>query len=116
MRETVLCGQAKDQSVVCNLCAQRCLIHPGRTGICGVKENRAGVLDTLVYDRVVSMNIDPIEKKPLFHFLPGSTSFSIATAGVPDRQGMTFLHRRLQFRYIKKPQWHNLLKTRQPQL
>jgi len=81
MREAVLYEQTQDQSVVCNLCAHRCLIRPGRIGICRVKENRRGTLYTLVYDRVVSLDIDPIEKKPLFHFLPGSRSFSIATVG-----------------------------------
>ena len=65
----------------CGLCAHRCLIAPERRGICAVRENRDGVLYTLVYDRLIAQNVDPIEKKPLFHFLPGSLSFSIATAG-----------------------------------
>jgi pyruvate formate lyase activating enzyme len=56
-------------------------VPAGREGICKVRENRAGFLYTRVYDRVISASIDPIEKKPLFHFLPGSKAFSIATAG-----------------------------------
>jgi pyruvate formate lyase activating enzyme len=67
--------------VQCGLCAHRCIIAPGHRGICAVRENREGVLVSLVYDKVIAQNIDPIEKKPLFHFLPGTTSFSIATPG-----------------------------------
>jgi pyruvate formate lyase activating enzyme len=65
----------------CGLCAHRCRIAPGGRGLCGVRENREGVLYSLVYGAVLAENVDPIEKKPLFHLLPGSRSFSIATAG-----------------------------------
>jgi pyruvate formate lyase activating enzyme len=71
----------KDHRVKCNLCSHRCDIKDGRRGICGVRENRGGVLETLVYGIVIARHIDPIEKKPLFHFLPGSLSYSIATVG-----------------------------------
>jgi len=74
-------GAADDQRVRCNLCAHRCVIAPGRLGACCVRENRGGELFTLVYDQIIARNVDPIEKKPLFHFQPGSRSFSIATAG-----------------------------------
>ncbi len=67
--------------VQCQLCPRRCVIAPGKRGFCGVRENRNGKLFSLVYARPCSLNIDPIEKKPLFHFLPGSSAFSIATAG-----------------------------------
>ena len=67
--------------VHCFLCAHHCLIAPGERGRCGVRENRDGVLYTLVYGRAVSTAVDPIEKKPLFHFLPGSRTFSLATVG-----------------------------------
>ncbi len=67
--------------VQCRLCAHNCLIHNGHRGICAVRENKEGTLYSLVYGKVISMSIDPIEKKPLFHFLPASTSFSIATVG-----------------------------------
>lgn len=80
-REALLWERRPDASVVCNLCAHRCRIRPGRRGICGVRENRGGTLVTLVWDRVASAAIDPIEKKPFFHFLPGSLSYSIATVG-----------------------------------
>jgi pyruvate formate lyase activating enzyme len=71
----------RTKTVRCNLCAHRCLIRAGRKGICLVRENVGGELFSLVYGRVVSANVDPVEKKPLFHFYPGSGAFSIATAG-----------------------------------
>ena len=67
--------------VRCKLCAHRCQIAPGRRGLCMVRENRDGTLYTLVYDRIISQALDPIEKKPLFHFLPSSPALSIATVG-----------------------------------
>ncbi len=81
MKVAVMQEPMEDGKVRCGLCAHRCQVSPGKRGICGVRENRDGVLYSLVYDRVISQNIDPIEKKPLFHFLPGSQSFSIATPG-----------------------------------
>ena len=81
MKEAVLYQQTEEQSVVCNLCEHRCLIRPGRIGICGVRENQAGMLYSLVYDRVIAAHVDPIEKKPFFHFLPGTSSFSVSTVG-----------------------------------
>lgn len=80
-REACLYEKANNDAVVCHLCAHRCFIPSGRDGICKVRVNRAGSLYTLVYDRVISLHIDPIEKKPLFHYLPGTRSFSIATVG-----------------------------------
>jgi pyruvate formate lyase activating enzyme len=70
-----------DGAVRCIACAHRCLIRPGRAGICRVRENRGGKLVTLVFGRVVAANADPIEKKPLFHVYPGSVAYSIATRG-----------------------------------
>src|SRR3974390_1201545 len=71
----------EEGKVHCHLCAHECKIDPGKRGLCHVRENQEGTLFTLVYGMVVAENIDPIEKKPLFHFLPGSRSYSIATAG-----------------------------------
>ena len=65
----------------CAACAHRCLVRPGRAGICGVRENRGGDLVTTVFGRAVAANPDPIEKKPLFHAYPGSVAFSVATRG-----------------------------------
>ena len=67
--------------VTCGLCALRCSIAEGRLGACRVRENRKGRLITLTYGMLTSAATDPIEKKPLFHFLPSSLSFSVATAG-----------------------------------
>ena len=67
--------------VHCRLCAHGCDIKPGRRGICAVRQNDNGVLNTLVYGKVIARNVDPIEKKPLFHYYPGSRSYSIATVG-----------------------------------
>ncbi|NYT02772.1 MAG: AmmeMemoRadiSam system radical SAM enzyme [Methanosarcinales archaeon] len=73
--------QKLDGAVRCGLCNHFCRITPGKRGICGVRENQDGELKTLVYGRLIAMNVDPIEKKPLYHFLPGSLSYSIATVG-----------------------------------
>jgi pyruvate formate lyase activating enzyme len=70
-----------DRSVLCTLCPHDCHIHDGGRGVCAVRFNRAGKLYTLVYDKVIARGIDPVEKKPLFHFLPGSSAYSIATVG-----------------------------------
>lgn len=74
-------SKEEKHKVRCYLCAHRCLIEESKRGICGARENRDGLLYSIVYGRLVAMNVDPVEKKPLFHFLPSSTSFSIATAG-----------------------------------
>jgi len=71
----------QNKEVQCLLCPRECILKPGETGYCTNRRNENGILKSLVYAKVCSANVDPIEKKPLFHFLPGSTSFSIATAG-----------------------------------
>jgi len=81
VKEALLYKKLKGDRAHCALCAHRCIIEPGQRGICAVRENRGGTLYTLVYNKVISRNVDPIEKKPLFHFLPGSNSLSIATVG-----------------------------------
>src|SRR3989344_437902 len=67
--------------IQCGTCNHRCRIAPFKRGICGVRENQKGKLYLLVYGRVIAENIDPIEKKPLYHFMPGTFSLSIATVG-----------------------------------
>lgn len=67
--------------VQCNLCPNRCLLSPGQRGLCKVRENIAGKLYSLVYGKPVTTAVDPIEKKPLYHFLPGAKAYSLATAG-----------------------------------
>jgi pyruvate formate lyase activating enzyme len=81
MKTAMFQERRPEDKVQCSLCCHRCLIPPGRRGICAVRENRDGILYSMVYDKVIARNIDPIEKKPLFHFLPGSLSYSVATPG-----------------------------------
>ncbi len=79
MKEAVLYSRIKG-GVRCDLCARRCVIHEGETGFCRVRELRDGTLYSKVYGLVDGMAADPIEKKPLFHFAPGSAAFSISTS------------------------------------
>ena len=88
MKEALLYTKLEDNQLRCDLCAHRCLIQEGKRGICGVRENRGGVLYSLVYGKAIATHVDPIEKKPLFNFLSGSLSFSVATVGC----NMTCLH------------------------
>jgi pyruvate formate lyase activating enzyme len=79
--EALLYEKLGDDQVQCRVCHHFCRINPGETGICNVRENRKGKLVSLVFDRVIATSCDPIEKKPIFHFKPGSTAYSIATMG-----------------------------------
>jgi pyruvate formate lyase activating enzyme len=81
MKEAMFYEKISEGKVRCHLCNHRCLIGEGKRGICTVRENRGGALYSLVYGRAISVNIDPIEKKPLFHFYPGTDIYSIATVG-----------------------------------
>ncbi len=81
MEEARLYRKLPGKKVQCLGCAHYCLIENGKRGICGVRENIEGKLYALNYGKAVAVNIDPIEKKPFFHFLPGSYSLSLATAG-----------------------------------
>jgi len=81
LKEALLYEKLEGNKVHCYLCNHHCKISDGRFGICNVRENRGGVLYTHAYGELIAQNIDPIEKKPLYHFLPGSRSFSIAAIG-----------------------------------
>ncbi|MGD8968396.1 MAG: AmmeMemoRadiSam system radical SAM enzyme, partial [Anaerolineae bacterium] len=81
MKEAMLYQKLDDERVQCYLCAHRCRISEGKRGVCHVRENRGGALYTLVYGRTISQHVDPVEKKPLAHFYPGTTAYSIATVG-----------------------------------
>ncbi|MDD5326323.1 MAG: AmmeMemoRadiSam system radical SAM enzyme [Phycisphaerae bacterium] len=81
LKEAVLWDTAEDRKVRCKLCSWKCMIADGELGRCCVRKNINGVLYSLNYRKVCSANPDPIEKKPLFHFQPGSSTFSIATMG-----------------------------------
>jgi pyruvate formate lyase activating enzyme len=71
----------KDNALLCTLCPQACLIHEGKTGLCSVRYNKGQDLYALTYSRISSQNLDPVEKKPLNHFYPGSYIFSIGSMG-----------------------------------
>ncbi len=73
--------RVEGDKIVCLLCRHYCKLKDGQVGICGVNKNENGKLVNLVYGKVSAINIDPIEKKPLYHFLPGTTSLSIGTVG-----------------------------------
>ena len=81
MKEAMFYQQEEGNKVVCGLCNHHCHIKEGKRGLCGVRENQTGKLYSLVYGRLIAEHVDPIEKKPLFHFLPGSRAYSIATVG-----------------------------------
>jgi pyruvate formate lyase activating enzyme len=81
MIKALLFEKINNNQVICHLCSHKCQILPGKTGLCRVRKNLEGDLFSLNSDKVVAMNMDPIEKKPLYHFLPGSRSFSIAGMG-----------------------------------
>lgn len=81
MKEAMFYEREGDNQVRCGLCRFRCLISDGARGICAVRENHGGTLYSLVYGKLCAEHVDPIEKKPLFHVMPGSSSYSIATVG-----------------------------------
>jgi pyruvate formate lyase activating enzyme len=81
MKESYSYKQLEDRRVQCLTCAQRCFILSQRYGLCGVRKNIDGRLYALNYGKIISQSIDPVEKKPLFHFLPGSNTYSFATVG-----------------------------------
>lgn len=81
MKEAMFYGKLENNRVKCGLCHHFCQINPGRRGLCAVRENQAGKLISLVYGLVIAAHVDPIEKKPLYHFLPKTQTLSIATVG-----------------------------------
>lgn len=81
VREAMHYKKLDEQRVECEICPRACKVAPKERGYCGVRENVDGTYNTLVFGRACSANVDPIEKKPLSHFLPGSMALSIATAG-----------------------------------
>lgn len=81
IKDAMLWAPLAGGKVACALCSHRCVIASKKTGICAVRQNREGKLVTIVYGEVIAAHVDPIEKKPLYHFYPGSQAFSIAAAG-----------------------------------
>ncbi|UCF78655.1 MAG: AmmeMemoRadiSam system radical SAM enzyme [Candidatus Eiseniibacteriota bacterium] len=81
LKEALFYKKHAEMEVECELCPKNCKVGDIERGYCGVRENRSGVYYSLVYARPCAVHVDPIEKKPLFHFLPGTSAFSIGTAG-----------------------------------
>lgn len=81
MKEALLWKKTEGKNLECFACAHHCFIMPDRRGVCGVRKNIDGTLYSLVYNKAAAVNIDPIEKKPFFHFLPDSTALSFGTLG-----------------------------------
>ena len=81
MKEAMFYSKKDFNKVKCNLCNHFCIIEDGKSGICNFRENLNGTLYSKVFNRIVAKNIDPIEKKPLYHFLPASYTYSISTVG-----------------------------------
>jgi len=81
MRECINYKKLDNGAVRCLACSHFCAVKEGETGKCGVRQNRRGIFYSLVYGKAFAANIDPIEKKPLFHFLPGTRTFSFGTLG-----------------------------------
>ncbi len=77
----MLYKRIEGNSVLCQLCAHNCRIAPGNYGVCNLRQNIDGELYTYTYGKIIASHVDPVEKKPLYHFLPGSNAFSIATPG-----------------------------------
>jgi pyruvate formate lyase activating enzyme len=105
MKEAQLYTNLENQKVHCQLCAHSCKIPEGRFGFCGVRQNIAGILYTHNYAKLVAANIDPVEKKPLYHFLPGTSTFSIASAGCNFRCGFCQNWEISQVDFINNKHW-----------
>ena len=80
-REASFWKKIDDKKVRCSLCSHKCKISEGKVGVCGVRKNENGKLYTLIYGSASSIASDPIEKKPLYHFYPGTYAFSMGTVG-----------------------------------
>jgi pyruvate formate lyase activating enzyme len=81
LKQGILFDEFPNGKVKCNICAHRCTIAEGKVGICGTRKNLNGKIHTLIYNTVSSEAVDPVEKKPLYHFLPGTFSYSLGTVG-----------------------------------
>ncbi|MFH0906546.1 MAG: radical SAM protein, partial [archaeon] len=79
LKEAKFYSKLKDKNIRCNLCYRSCIIAPGKSGFCNVRKNLNGKLYSLVYGKPCSINIDPIEKKPIYNYLPGTKTLSLAT-------------------------------------
>lgn len=106
MKDCVLFTKLSDNVVECKACSHRCKIKDGNTGICAVRKNYHGILKLLVWDKPIGVQVDPVEKKPLFHFLPGSSIFSLGTYGC--NFGCLFCQNATTSQLSKTDQWKGM--------
>ncbi len=81
MKEAMFYEKLDGGAVRCELCPHNCRVLEGKSGLCGVRKNTGGILYSMVYGKAIAEHADPIEKKPLFHMMPGSRSYSMSTVG-----------------------------------
>ncbi|MFA5092750.1 MAG: AmmeMemoRadiSam system radical SAM enzyme [Candidatus Omnitrophota bacterium] len=112
MKEALLYIKLAQQKVHCQLCAHECKVPEGKFGFCGVRQNIQGVLYTHNFGKLVAANVDPVEKKPLYHFLPGTKTFSIASAGCNFRCGFCQNWKISQSNYINQKPGEEIAATK----
>ncbi|MBU6998479.1 MAG: AmmeMemoRadiSam system radical SAM enzyme [Theionarchaea archaeon] len=81
MKEARFYETLPNEAVQCHLCPHECVIRDGKRGVCGIRENQKGILYSTIYEEITSRGVDPVEKKPLYHFYPGSEAYSVGTLG-----------------------------------
>jgi len=81
MKEAMFYEKLDGDNVRCNLCPWNCVLENGQRGVCGVRVNIDGIMRSMVYGKSAALNIDPVEKKPMYHFMPGTYTYSMATVG-----------------------------------
>lgn len=106
MKDCVLYSNLSDDLVQCSVCSHRCVIRDGTTGICGIRKNYHGRLKLLVWNKPTGISIDPIEKKPLFHVLPGTPIFSLGTFGC--NFGCSFCQNAMTSQLSKTDSWKHI--------
>lgn len=106
MKDCVLFLGLSDKQVQCSACNHRCIIRDNRTGVCGVRKNYHGSLKLLVWNKPTGVAVDPIEKKPLFHFLPGTPIFSLGTFGC--NFGCSFCQNAMTSQLSKTDSWKHM--------
>ncbi|HCM82896.1 MAG: Radical SAM domain protein [Microgenomates group bacterium GW2011_GWC1_43_11] len=106
MKDCVLFSKLSENTVQCSACCHRCTIKDGATGICGVRKNYHGILKLLVWNKPTGVAVEPVEKKPLFHFLPGTPIFSLGTFGC--NFGCLFCQNAMTSQLSKTDRWKGM--------
>jgi len=113
IREAILYEKLPNSKVRCNICQRRCVVEDGKSGWCGTRINQRGKLYTLIYGKVSSWMVSPIEKKPMFHFYPGSQWLSLGTLGCnfrcPGCQNWEISHARMNTNILKEHEFTRMI-------